>query len=286
MIARIALCAHGVVTRGELLEAGITVDQVAERVRKGALIPQYRGVYRVGHAAPSALATYSAAVKAGGAGALLCGRAAAYLLGIVKSPSPPRPEVLTTTERRIPGVKTRRTRHLHPRDVTDFDGISVTTVPLTLVHLAAVLDDESLARACHEAGVKYGTTPSHVKAVLERRPNSPGAAKLQKVMSGDTKVVLSKLEGRFVGCLAEAGLPLPQTNKVAGGRRVDCRWPEHALTVELDGFRFHNSRHSWRQGLKREREARKRGDEFRRYDYEDVFTQPAELLEELHDLLT
>ena len=72
-----------------------------------------------------------------------------------------------------------------------------------------------------------------------------------------------------------ADLPLPRTNKVAGGRRVDCRWPAHRLTVELDGFRFHNSRYAWRQGLKREREARARGDEFRRYDYEDVFEHPS-----------
>lgn len=264
----------------------MTSKEIRRRVEKGALIPQYRGVYRVGHAAPSALATYSAAVKAGGAGALLCGRPAAYLLGLLKSPSPPPPEVLSTTERRIQGAKTRRTRHLDSRDVTQFDGIPMTTVPRTLVDLAAVLDEEALARACHEAGVKYRTTPRQVEAVLARCPNAKGAATLRKVMAGDVKVTLSKLERRFLDRLGEYGLPLPQTNKVAGGRRVDCRWPEHALTVELDGFRFHNSRHSWRQGLKREREARKRGDEFRRYDYEDVIAQPAEMLQELSDLLT
>ena len=224
------------VAREELLEAGMTSKEIRRRVEKGALIPQYRGVYRVGHAAPSALATYSAAVKAGGAGALLCGRSAAYLLGILRSPSPPPPEVLTTTERRIPGVKTRRTRHRDRRDATEFNSIPVTTVPRALVDLAAAVSGEDLARACHEAGVKYGTTPTHVKTVLERRPGSRGAAKLRKVMSGDTKVVMT--------------------------------------------------RYSWRAGLKREREARKRGDEFRRYDYEDVFTQPAEMLQELRDLLT
>ena len=88
-IARIAGRAHGVVTRAELLQAGLTAKQIALRVRKGLLIAQYRGVYRVGHASPSVLARYTAAVKAAGAGALLCGRAAAYLWGILKSPSPP-----------------------------------------------------------------------------------------------------------------------------------------------------------------------------------------------------
>ena len=273
--------AHGVATRVDLLAAGVTVKEIAHRVRAGALIPEYPGVYRVGHAAPSTPATYMAAVKAGGDGALLCGRAAAYLLGIFKSPNPPPPEVMTTKDKRV-----GKRRRVDPRDATEFNNIPVTTVPRTLVDLAAVLSEDDLARACHEAGVKYRTTPRQVEAVLKRYPNAKGAATLRKVMTGDVKVTLSKLESRFLDRLRENRLPLPETNKTASARRVDCRWPEQHVTVELDGFRFHNSRYSWRQGLKREREARARGDEFRRYDYEDVFTQPAEMLQELRGLLT
>src|SRR5215211_3628653 len=282
-IARIASRAQGVVTREELLAAALSADQIKRRVRKGALIPEYPGVYRVGHRAPSVLARYMAAVKACGDGDLLCGQAGGYLLGILKASSPPPPEVLTATNRKPKGLKTRRTRRTEPRDGTKHKGIPVTTVALTLVHLAGELHDESLARACHEAGVKYGTTPNHVKAVLKRTPNAKGAATLKAIMSGDVKVLLSRLEKRFIQRLIEADLPLPETNRVADGRRIDCRWPEKGVTVELDGFRFHNSRHAWRQGLKREREARKRGDEFRRYDYEDVFGDPTEMLTELRD---
>ena len=78
-------------------------------------------------------------------------------------------------------------------------------------------------------------------------------------------MTLTKLEARFLELLRNADLPLPVTNRPAGGRRVDCRWPEQRLTVELDGYRFHNSRHSWEQDRHREREARARGDDFRRY---------------------
>jgi hypothetical protein len=85
--------------------------------------------------------------------------------------------------------------------------------------------------------------------------------------------------------LRNAGLPLPRTNKLAGGRRVDCRWPEQRLTVELDSYRFHNSRYSWEQDRRREREARARGDEFRRYSHSDVFERPAPMLQELGSLI-
>jgi very-short-patch-repair endonuclease len=86
--------------------------------------------------------------------------------------------------------------------------------------------------------------------------------------------------------LKAAGLPVPETNRPAGGRRVDCRWPEHRLTVELDSYRFHNSRHSWEQDRHREREAHARGDDFRRYTYGDVFEDPAPMLGDIRAALT
>src|SRR3954463_14295768 len=115
-IARIASTAHGVVTRVELLAARVTAKQIKSRVAKGALIPEYAGVYRAGHCAPSTEARYMAATKAGGDGALLCGPAGGYLLGILKSPSPPPPEILTPTERNPKGLKARRSKSLDRRD--------------------------------------------------------------------------------------------------------------------------------------------------------------------------
>jgi very-short-patch-repair endonuclease len=254
-------------------------------VRRGLLLPVYPGVYRVGHRAPSIQASYLAAVRACGEGALLSGRAAGHLLGLLKGRPPP-PEVTTPTERRIEGITTRRARDIDPRDATVWRGIPVTTVPRTLVDLAAVLELDDLVRACHEAGVLHRTTPAQVEAVLERRPRSPGAGNLRKVLRGEVHVILSKLERAFLTLLRAEGLPPPKTNRPAGSKRVDCRWPDHRLTVELDSYRFHNSRHAWEQDRRREREAHARGDDFRRYTYGDVLESPRLMLRELHGLLT
>jgi hypothetical protein len=283
-LARRGRSSHGVVTRVELLEAGVTAAQIRRRVRAGGLIREYPGVYRIGHKAPSLEARYMAAVRACGPGALLSGRAAGYLFGALKGPAPP-PEVTAPTERRVKGVKTRRCRTIDPHDVTTFRGIPVTTLPRTLVDLAAVLDLGDLARSCHEAGVRHRTTPAQVETVLARRPNSPGAAGLRAVLRGDAPVTLSKLETRFLDQLRETGLPLPRTNRPAGGPRVDCRWPALRLTVELDSYRYHNSRHAWELDRRRERDARARGDDFRRYTYGDVFENPGAMLAELRTLL-
>ena len=275
---------HGVVTRAQLLHAGVTLAEIKARLRSGALLPEHRGVYRVGHRAPSVEARYLAAVLACGTGALLSGRPAAHLVGLLKGVAPA-PEVTAPTKRLIEGVVTHRTRGASRPDATTWRGVPVTTVATTLVDLAAELKFDDLARACHEAGVRYGTTPADVEAVLARRPRAAGAAKLRRILRGDVRVTLSALERRFLALLRREDLPLPQTNRPAGGRRVDCRWPELRITVELDSYRYHSSRHAWEQDRRREREARARGDEFRRYTYGDVFEDPRLMLAELKALL-
>jgi very-short-patch-repair endonuclease len=283
-LARIAAGAHGVVTRVQLLRAGVTPQEIRTRVESGGLLRVHRGVYRVGHRAPSIEATYLAAVFAAGDGALLSGLAAAHLHGLIKGAVPPA-EVTARTERRIKGVRTHRCRFLDAQDAVVVRGIPLTTVPRTLVDVSPVLSLDALARACHEAGVRYQTTPAQVEAVLALRPNARGAKKLRRVIHGDVHVTLSTLEAHFLELLRKDALPLPLTNRPVGARRVDCRWPEHRLTVELDGYRFHNSRHSWEQDRRREREARARGDGFRRYSYADVSEDPRFMLEELRGLL-
>jgi Transcriptional regulator, AbiEi antitoxin len=158
VVAQLAASSHGVVTRRQLLAAGVSRREIAHRLAAGALLREYRGVYRVGHRAPSIEARYLAAVLACGEGALLSGPAAGHLWGLVKGAAPT-PEVTAPTERRVAGVATRRSR---TADATRHRGIPITTVPFTLIALAAQLDAEALARACHEAGVRYGTTPRQV----------------------------------------------------------------------------------------------------------------------------
>jgi hypothetical protein len=196
----------------------------------------HRGVYRVGHRARSREADYLAAVKACGEHAVLCGRAAAHLWHLIRG-SPPKPEVLTYTNRRVGGVVVHRARHTEIDRVIRL-GIPVTTVPRTLVDLASSLPEPALARACHEAGVLYRTTPRQVDSVLVELPSAPGRAKLRRVLHGDVPVTLSHLETQFLKLLGEAGLPLPTTNRVASAHRVDCRWPETGsrLSSTATGF--------------------------------------------------
>jgi len=199
--------------------------------------------------------------------------------------APPPPEVMAPTERRAKGVITHRCAVVLPDECTVWRGIPVTTVPRTLLDLAGVMSRDALALACHEAGIRYDTTPAQVDALIARHPKTPGVPKLRAALHGDVHVSLSALERRFLKRLRHASLPLPETNIRVSERRVDCRWADHRLTVELDGYKYHRSRHAWENDRRREREAYARGDQFRRYTWGDVFEHPSLMMAELRDLL-
>ena len=199
---------HGIVARAELFAAGLTRREIESRRERGYLIVEFPGVYRVGHRAPRVKARYMAAVKACGEGATLSGPAAAWLYGLITGPAPP-PHVTAPRKRRVEGVVTCRSQHV---ETVSHRGIPITTVARTLVDLAGPLSLTALGRACHEAGVKYRTTP--------------GA-----------------LERRFLALLAANDLPPPdEVNKPAGTFRVDARWHDPPLTVELDSYRHEDPR--------------------------------------------
>jgi hypothetical protein len=281
-LAGVASRQNGIATREQLLAAGFSGSAIDRRVRSGLLITVHRGVYRVGHAAPSVAATYTAAVLACGSGAVLGGRAAAHVQRLLPG-RPPVPEVLVGRKRRIEGIVVTRCRRLDARDLTRMHRIPITTVPRTLVDLAARVTAEELARAVHQAHVLHGARPPHVEAALSRRSTAAGAALLRDILRGGA--LLSRLERAFIALVRSEGLPLPEVNRKKGAHYVDCRWQEHRLTVELDSYRFHATRYAWEQDRERERAARARGDEFRRYTWRDVVEDPEPTRIELRRLL-
>ena len=99
------------VTRADLLDAGLSGHAIDRRIASGRLRPRYRGVYQVGQAPPTDRGRARAALLAAGPGAALSLHAAAWALNL--SPSlPAAVDVLVPTRRRQqPGMTVRTTRH-------------------------------------------------------------------------------------------------------------------------------------------------------------------------------
>jgi len=100
--------------------------------------------------------------------------------------------------------------------------------------------------------------------------------------------VIAEIASDAHGVVTRGQLRAAYSRHEPAGGRAGGRPPlaEHRLTVELDGHRYHHSRHAWEQDRRREREARARGDEFRRYTYGDVVEHPRLMLTELRELFS
>ncbi len=156
-----------------------------------------------------------AAVLACGEGALLSGRAAGHLLGLLKGPAPT-PDVTAPKQRRIQGITTHRPRTAHSLDATTWHGVPTTTVPRTLTDLAATVSLDDLARACHEAGVRYQTTPAQVEKVLDRRREREAYARGDEVrrytygdVYEDSRLMLAELRDLIGGRRSVAAPDVP-----------------------------------------------------------------------------
>ena len=129
LVARIAANQHGVISVGQLAEAGLSPAMINRRVRAGYLHRFYRGVYAVGHTDLSKEGRWIAAVFACGPGAVLSHGSAAHLWKL--SPKcPPSAHVTVPTHagranRR--GIVLHRSATLTKRDVTRRKNIPVTT---------------------------------------------------------------------------------------------------------------------------------------------------------------
>jgi hypothetical protein len=235
----------------------------------------HRGVYAVGHAAPSVLGDYMAAVLAGGADASLSHAPVVHLRCLLRCGAPP-PEITvpTTVHRRRPGIVIHRVEALHELDRDTLDGIPITSVPRTLLDMAPRLSPSKLTRACHEAWVRHNVTPAHIEACIARNPAKPGRAKLRVALGSDA--TLSKLEDGFLALLGKHGLPQPRTNVDHRGDKVDCHWPQLGLTVELLSYRFHASRRAFEDDV-----ARRRRSTHLAFTWGDVFERGAQTIAEL-----
>lgn len=270
---------HGRVTRRQLLAGGIDAKRIDRWVADGRLRAVHRGVYAIGHNAPSLYGAYMAAVLAGGRDAVLSHRAAGYLLMLLRG-APPRPEITvpTTANRRRPGVVVHRVRALPRGDVTVVNHIPIATVPRVLLDLAPSLQPADLSRACHEAWVHHRVRPDMLEACIARNPHKKGAANLRRAFGAD--VTLSTLEDTFLKLVKEHDLPLPRTNIDVRGDKVDCHWLKYGLTVELHSYRFHATRYAFENDM-----ARRRRSNHIAYSYGDVVDRANATAAELRGLL-
>lgn len=247
IIGALADVQHGVVSRTQLLAAGVTSRQIEWRVRRRRLRLVHRGVYAVGHAVLCREAVWMAVVLAGGNHAVLSHWSAATLWRMRRGTGP-RAHVMTPSERRSRGTITFHHAHL-PLDEVDVEsGIPTTTPARTLLDLAPLLPSPVLERMIEAAPNRGGS----VAELLGRYPGRRGAARLRAAL-GPAPMTRSDLEATILDAMNRAGLPQPQVNVVVEGFEVDFVWKEHGVIAELDAYLTHGSQSAFERDRERDR---------------------------------
>lgn len=243
---------NGVISRSQLLVAGLSSDQIDSRIARGRLHRTWRGVYAVGRPQLTLHGWWMAAVLACGTTAVLSHDSAAALWGIRAVNGNPSLEVGRPEEihlslsgsrtRSRAGIRVHRRTQLPDADRRRNAGIPVTSPARTLVDLGIRLTREQLEVAVNEADRLSLINPETLRASVEDHRGVGGVAALRAVLDRRTFTLTdSELERRFVRLVDRAGLPRPLTQQHVNGFRVDFHWPELGLVVETDGLRYHRT---------------------------------------------
>jgi very-short-patch-repair endonuclease len=249
---RLADKQHGVITRQQLLQAGLSSDEIDSRIATGRLHRTWRGVYAVGRPRLTHHGWWMAAVLACGRRSLLSHVSAAALWRIRPMKGDPRAErrrpavihlsVTGSATRLRAGIRVHRRSDLPETDRGSWQGIRVTCPARTLIDLGGMLRAAELEAAVNEADRLGLIDPESLRSAVEDHQGCEGVGALRRLLDRSTFVLTdSELERRFIRLVRQAGLPEPLTQQRVNGFRVDFYWPELGLIVETDGLRYHRT---------------------------------------------
>ncbi len=283
-IARVAAGQHGLVTREQLLAMGLTARGIQHRCARVRLHRVHGGVYAVGCLVMTTHSRAMAAVLACGPNAVLSHRSAAALWELVPAPGGP-VDVTAVGKRRRRGVIAHRSRTLGPGDVTKRSAIPVTTPLRTLVDLADVVDDRTLARAVNEALLLRLVGRDDLANAQARAMGRQAATRLKPFVEVADAPTRSVLEDAFLALVQRARLPRPEVNGRIAGYEVDMLWRAERLIVELDGRAAHDRSQTFEHDRERDAELTDAGFRVVRVTWRRLREQPEREMARLASLV-
>jgi len=252
---------HGVFTRADALECGLSDRAVDHRIRSNLYEVLRPGIY----ALPGSLSTWersavAAVLHAGPVAALSHGAAARMysISGFDRAPI----EVTTTRHIRSADFRIHRRARLVPGELRTRQGVAVTSAERTLLDLSSVLDAGRLEAAVDQFCDKRMTTPERISAYLQAdsMPKRRRAALIRLLAErGPVKPAASDFETLVARMFRDSSLPQPvrQFEVIHAGEpiaRLDFAYPEVKFGIESHSFDFHHTRGQWERDRERHRQ--------------------------------
>lgn len=287
-VLALAAAQHGAFARAQVLAAGGDDQLVRRRIRHGWWQRAGRGVYTLAGLPPDADRPLWVAWLAVGPDAVVSHECAAERHGI--GPVLVGRKVFTThhgDHHRIPGVTVHQLRDVLAHHVTEVGGLPTTTIPRTIVDLAAISHVERLAVIVEGAVGAKLTTDDAIGLVLAdvARQGKWGMGRLARVLArrapGDP-VPDSVLERLLLGAVLAAGNPPPEAQMQHPGREfvrgcVDFGYPDVKMILEADGRRWHQRIADLKRDRARDNAAARAGWLTMRFLWEELTHDPEDV---------
>ncbi|MGK2931987.1 MAG: DUF559 domain-containing protein [Solirubrobacterales bacterium] len=286
---------HGLLTRRQLLSAGVSTTAITKRIKARKLLPVCTGVFALGRPVSSELGFQMAGVLASGHGSVLARRSAAALWDFLDwhgTVETTRPHSRRSSVRNLspPGTSSRRalrtvrTRYLPVEHVRRKSGILVTSPARTLLDLAAVLPPDGLRSAFNRADRKKLLSKDELLHCIGCGPGRKGFATFRDLVAirhPEIAMSRSDLEILFNEECQSRGFGKPLINSIVCGEEVDFFWPEANLIIEVDGYEFHQGRMTRDKDIRKENRLKRAGYGFHRFSHWMVTRE----IEEVMDLV-
>jgi hypothetical protein len=241
-VARLAASQGGPISHEQLLQLDVSEGAIKYWLASKRLHRAFSGVYLLGHRAVTARGRLIAPLLAYGPDSAVSCLTAGHRWEWLKT-APKEVDITVPNRGRKPqrGVKLHVVRSLDERDVTELDGVRITTPERTLLDLAERLPLHRFRLVIDEADRKNHFHPGKLQELLRRSPGRKGQKPLRALLSDlhAEPLLRSEIERLFRDLCAEFDLATPITNTKVNGYEVDAYWPEHNLIVEVDSREHH-----------------------------------------------
>jgi hypothetical protein len=169
-------------------------------------------------------------------------------------------------------------------DTTSHNGIALTTAERTLLDIVPSLTDVRKRKAMREAlRLRVATTES-MRTTLERHERRPGAAFLMDLVTRYATLQYERTrsdpEAFALEVFHDAGFEQPLVNVKVHGEEADLTWMRARRIIEIDGPQYHRFKDD---DVRKATIWRNAGFTVRRISTDDVFADPARLLELARD---
>ena len=278
---------HGLISRAQALEAGMTRHQVQHHLDMDRWRAVAVSVYQNAAVPETPRSRLLAACIAHGG--LASHRAAAALHGI-DGFKLLRPEIVVAPGRgrSATGVRLHRSTQMDLARPVAREGIPCTWLGRTMLDLSMVVSREQLESAldCVLRGGRLTYRDLYDVVASHSRQGRNGLTQLRAVLDArcaHDPVPLSDWSRWVRDLLVEAGLDRPALeHRVQDGAgrflaQVDLAFPDRRLAIELDSVRWHHNRESFVKDRRRRNQLQAAGWDVLNFTWDDYASRPTEL---------